>query len=278
MQTAYAKIIEYTKQHKPLVHCLTNNVTINDAANAILAVGGSPIMSEHPMETEEITAKANTLVINIGNFSDAKMESIFLSGKVARECNVPVVFDPVGVTSSKIRRSVTDRIIKEIQPKIIKGNMSEIKAIANIAASGFGVDVHQDDVTDERTLETNCQIAYRLARELDCVIVASGAIDIVATPQTVYSLHNGTPMLANITGTGCMSGMLMGVYAASGDFTHAAVLATSRLNIAGELAQEYVDKHRAGLGTFKVKLFDYLSTMDIDTLAKRGKIKCINCI
>lgn len=278
MHSVYEQLTARLLQNPPLIHCLTNNVTINDAANAVLAVGGSPIMSEHPLETADVTALAQALVINIGNLTDAKLESIFLSGQVAKERQIPIIFDPVGVTSSKLRKTLAERILAEIQPTIIKGNMSEIKSLANIAASGFGVDVHQADLTTAQTLEANNKIAYNLAKELNCVIAASGAIDIVATPNKVFNLYNGTPTLAKITGTGCVSGMLMGVYATASSPEQAAVLGISVLNIAGELAQEYIDCQMAGLGSFKVKLFDYLSTMDAQILAKREKMECTNYI
>lgn len=272
--TANIKLQEKT----PLIHCLTNNVTINDAANAILAVGGSPIMSEHPRETADVTGNAQALVINIGNFIESKLESIFISGQVANERKLPIVFDPVGVTSSRLRKHLSERIIVEVKPTIIKGNMSEIKALANIASTAAGVDVALSDLTNEQTLANNSQIAYNLAKQLNCVIVASGAIDIVASPDAVYSLHNGTAMLAKITGTGCISGMLMGTYASVLPPLQAAILGISVLNIAGELAQEYVSDNQAGLGTFKVKLFDYLSTMNAQVLQERGRVQCINYI
>ena len=278
MQEIYRELCSKLATGTPLIHCLTNNVTINDAANAVLAVGGSPIMSEHPLETADVTARAQALVINIGNLTDAKIESIFKSGKVARERGIPVVFDPVGVTSSKLRKQLSERIVSEIRPTIIKGNMTEIKALANISGNSSGVDVHQNDLTTEQTLEVNSKIAYNLAKELGCVIAASGAIDIIASPDSVCSLHNGTPTLAKLTGTGCMSGMMMGVYASVLTPAQAAMLGISVLNIAGELAQEYIEANQAGLGSFKVKLFDYISTMDAQILEKRGRVQCINCI
>lgn len=278
IQQAFMLATTKLQNKTPLIHCLTNNVTINDAANAILAVGGSPIMSEHPQETADVTGNAQALVINIGNFIESKLDSIFISGQVANKNQLPIIFDPVGVASSRLRKQLSERIIHELKPTIIKGNMSEIKSLANIASTASGVDVAVDDLTTEQTLAVNAQIAYNLAKQLNCVIVASGAIDIVANPNTVFSLHNGTSTLSKITGTGCISGMIIGAYSSVIPALEAAVLGISVVNIAGELAQEYISNNNTGLGSFKVKLFDYLSTMDVQILKERGRMQCINYI
>ena len=226
-------LIEKLRQESPLTHCITNVVTVRDCANAVLAVGGSPIMANAPEEAEEIVSIANSLVINIGTLTQEQIETMKKSAKQAAKMEKPFVLDPVGIGISKIRNETPIDIIKESKPAIIRGNLSEIKAIAMFygildeCTTAKGVDVADTDIISEDTLEINAQIVNNIAEKLDTTIAVSGPIDIVSNGKEVYALKNGNPMMANITGTGCMLGCIMGAYAAIDDSLLAAITATT---------------------------------------------------
>ncbi len=256
----------------PLIHCLTNNISINDAANVVLSLGARPIMSEHPMEVAEVTACADCLLINIGNINDVRIKSIFIAAEVAHESSKPIVFDPVGAAGSDFRKSLSMDIIKHAKPTIIKGNMSEIKTIANIQTSCSGVDVGAEDVTDYLSLEKNCRIVAELASSLSCTVIATGAMDIIAGDGEVCVLRNGTPLLSKITGTGCVTGVIVAAYATVANPVVAAVAGVTHLNVAGEFATEFCQKNSLGLGSFKVALLDKIGGMKVDELIKGVKM------
>ena len=141
----FNEIVNSVREKKPLVHCITNPISINQCANAVLAVGAKPIMAEHPKEVEEITNVADALVLNLGNITDARMESMLISAKTASENNIPFVVDAVGISCSALRRDYIKRIIK-YKPKVIKGNYSEIKALYDSEYKSAGVDADFEDI------------------------------------------------------------------------------------------------------------------------------------
>lgn len=273
------KLIEKLRQESPLTHCITNVVTVNDCANAVLAVGGSPIMANAPEEAEEIVTISNSLVINIGTLTSEQIETMKKSAKQATKLNKAFVLDPVGIGISKIRNETPIDIIKESEPGIIRGNLSEIKAIAMFygileeCTTAKGVDVADSDIINEDTLETNAQIVKNIAEKLDTTIAVSGPIDIVSDGNEVYALRNGDAMMANITGTGCMLGCIMGAYLAIGDSLTAAVTAASVMAIAGEIAAQTTRDNNQGTGSFRTNLIDELSNIDVDTFTEYANIK-----
>lgn len=272
-------LIEKLRQESPLTHCITNVVTVRDCANAVLAVGGSPIMANAPEEAEEIVTIANSLVINIGTLTAEQIETMKKSAKQAADLEKPFVLDPVGVGISKIRNETPIDIIKESKPAIIRGNLSEIKAIAMFygildeCTTAKGVDVADTDIINEETLKINAQIVKNIAEKLDTTIAVSGPIDIVSDGNEVYALENGDAMMANITGTGCMLGCIMGAYTAIDSPLTAAITATSVMSIAGEIAAETTRNNKVGTGSFGVYLIDELSNMNKETFTQYAKIK-----
>ncbi|MBQ6219353.1 MAG: hydroxyethylthiazole kinase [Methanosphaera sp.] len=274
-----AQLVEKLRQNSPLTHCITNVVTVRDCANAVLAIGGSPIMANAPEEAEEIVSIANSLVINIGTLTTEQIETMKISAKKATKMEKPFVLDPVGVGISKIRNETPIDIIKESKPAIIRGNLSEIKAIAMFygileeCTTAKGVDVAEGDIINEDTLESNAQIVKNIAEKLGTTIAVSGPIDIISDGNTVYTLANGDAMMANITGTGCMLGCLMGSYVAVEDSLTAATTATAVMSIAGELAAKRTKDNNEGTGSFGVYLIDELSKMTPDTLKQYINIK-----
>lgn len=253
------KILQQARAKQPLVHCITNPISINQCANTILAVGGRPIMAEHPDEVAEITTTAQALVLNMGNITDARIKSMLISAEVAKEKGIPFVLDMVGIACSSLRRNFALELIKKSCLTVLKGNYSEIKALYDMSYVSSGVDA--DTAID---VEAIASIAQQLATKHKTIVVASGKTDIVTDGHKTVRIENGTQQLAAVTGTGCMLGALCGCYLAVSANMDAAVCACVVLGICGECAA--TDK---GNGTFMVNLMDELSTIkDIESEAK----------
>lgn len=202
------------REKSPLIHCITNPISIHDCANVILAVGARPIMAEHPGETEEITRVSSALMLNLGNITDARMESTRLSLRTANACGIPVLLDLVGVTCSRLRREYAKELLKTGQFSVLKGNISELLAISGLPYHGTGIDAGaQDAVTDENEREI-CAAMAEFAAFRDCAVLATGKRDLIAGDGHAYLLENGDPMLSRITGTGCMVGAMTAAYLA----------------------------------------------------------------
>lgn len=257
------KIREKVKDLRPLIHCITNPISINQCANAVLAVGASPIMAEHPAEVAEITQTAKAAVYNIGNITDVRMQSIKLSAKAAQENSIPFVLDIVGICCSSLRRKYITEFLAEHKPSIIKGNYSEIMALHSICYSCAGVDA--DDTLKTENIAVTAQ---KLARKYKTVIAASGKTDIVTDGEKTAYISNGTNQLTKITGTGCMQGALCGVYLSVTDSFSAAVAGCTVLGICGELSQT-----EKGTGSFMVNLMDNLSSLKDSDIKKLLKIE-----
>ena len=190
---------ELLRLKKPLIHCITNPISINQCANAVLAIGGRPIMAEHPKEVEEITKTASAAMFNIGNITDIRMESIKISAECCKKNNIPFILDIAGMACSSLRREYVKSLLDTAVPNVIKGNYSEIKALSGNYTSA-GVDSEDIIISDMET------IAAELAEKYDTVILASGKADIATDGNRLFRIYNGTPQLSNVTGTGCMQG------------------------------------------------------------------------
>jgi hydroxyethylthiazole kinase len=257
-----------TRANAPLIHCLTNHITSNDCANAILAVGGRPIMAEHPKETRDITKSADALLVNLGNISDIKMRAMLLSGQEAADRLLPCVLDLVGVAASRLRLDFAKMFITKCRPRIIKGNISELIAVYEDAATKRGVDA--DPADKELSLEKRLELAVTLARKYQAVILISGAQDVLASPDKQYLVKNGHPLLAAVTGTGCMQGALAAAFAGwGGSCLEAALLAALLLGVSAEAAA----REATGPGLFKYKLFDSLYNLSDEVLINNNKVE-----
>lgn len=252
----------------PLIHCITNPISINDCANFVLATGAKPIMAEPPLEVEEITSRANALAVNIGNITDARLESIKLSAKRAHELNIPWIIDIVGVNCSKLRFNYVKELLNNIRPSVIKGNMSEIKAISCIKSHGKGIDVTKADATTNENIAENILIVKNLANKYNTVVIASGKIDIITDGNVVYTVENGCDTMSLVTGTGCILNVLTGTMLSVAEPLSAGVMAAVLLGVAGELADS-----SNGTGSFKISLLDMVSTMTSEKMSKYAKIK-----
>ena len=263
------RILELRRQirkNQPLIHCITNLISINDCANAVLAVGAKPIMAEHPRETAGITEISSALAVNLGNITDARMESILISGRTAARMNIPHIIDAVGVTCSPLRLELAREYIRETTPWIIKGNISEIKKLCGIRENARGIDAGEADAVSPGNISGYAALLQDYACKTGAVILASGKIDLICSPDRTVAVQNGTPMLSRITGTGCMLNVITGAYLAGKDAFSAAVLGCVVLGVAGELAET-----TAGTGSFHVALLDRLYSIADETI--REKIK-----
>lgn len=234
-----------------LIHCITNPISINQCANAILAVGARPIMAEHPKEVCEITETAGALMLNLGNITDARLESMQISTQTAKGKRIPILLDAVGVACSKLRRDYVYELMKTAMPNVIKGNYSEVNALYHTAYRSSGVDA--DVSLNEQTMD---RVAVELARANHTIILASGKVDIVTDGHRLVHINNGTPQLSSVTGTGCMLGALAAAYLSVNQNMDAAVAACLVLGICGQLAET-----EQGSGSFQVQLLDALSTL-----------------
>ena len=264
-QETIRRILLDVREHQPLIHCITNPISINQCANAILAVGGRPIMAEHPMEVAEITRTAKALMVNLGNITDARMESIRIGAKTATENGIPILLDAVGIACSRLRRSYVHELLFSITPTVIKGNYSEVHALYQDSYRSTGVDAEDLDIS----AVSNAAVA--LARERNTIILASGKVDIVTDGKRLFHIHNGTPQLSTITGTGCMLGALCATYLSANISLEAVITASALLGIAGEKA-----KTEQGSGTFYVNLMDALSTLTAENISKNIKMEEIS--
>ncbi|OFI06790.1 hydroxyethylthiazole kinase [Clostridium acetireducens DSM 10703] len=262
------------KNKKPLVHHITNYVTINDCANITLALGGSPIMAEEKKEVEEMVSIVSALVLNIGELSERIVESMIIAGKKANELNIPVILDPVAVGATKYRSSVIKKFIKEIKFAVIRGNVSEIKAIAGIEGKTRGVDAcSEDTLSKEENLIKAKKLAEELSKKLKTVIAITGEVDIISNGDKTYFIENGTELLSKVTGTGCMCTSLIGNYCgANKNYLLGALSGVATMGIAGEIAKENMLKKDAGIGTFKVELMDAIYKFSLKDIENRGNI------
>lgn len=264
------KLLENVKEKEPLVQCITNFVTVNDCANILLAIGATPTMAMDVREVEEAVSNVSALVCNMGAIEYAK--SMILAGKRANELQIPVVLDPVGAGGTTLRRNTVRELLEEIHFTAIRGNASEIKAIAGVCSLGRGVDASKEDMVSEDTLKDDILIFETLAKQLDCVIAVSGAIDVITNGVHTILIRNGCKTMARITGSGCMLTTLIGAFcgANKADAFHATSLAVGVMGIAGELAEEKRKKNKTGNATFRNDLID--SIFNITTKEIEEKI------
>ena len=203
MSKEIAPMLHTLRERAPLIHAITNPISITQCANAVLALGARPIMAEHPREVEEITATAAALLLNLGNITDVRMEAMERSAGAARKNGVPVVLDAVGVACSRMRRDYTCRLLEKLPPAVLKGNYAEINALVRPDYTASGVDGDK-----ALTPAAVARAAGELARRYGCVVLASGGTDLVTDGARTVAVHNGTPQLGQVTGTGCMLGAL----------------------------------------------------------------------
>lgn len=272
-------ILTYIQQEAPLIHCITNPISINDCANILLAIGARPIMAEHPEEVAEITAIAKGLALNLGNITDARMASMKISAGVAKDKGIPFVLDLVGLSCSRLRQKYAKELLQIAVPDIIKGNISELRTLLGLPTTpGMGVEAGQKEMATRENALEYARIFQKQAREYHTLLLATGPIDLVVSSEEAYIIANGSNALASITGTGCMNNVLAGaclagVHGISSQVTNntlAAILSCLLLGIAGENIQDiYLNQ---GPGSFHYSLMDSISKLTPQTIAKQCNI------
>lgn len=246
------KLIKLVRKRNPLIHHITNQVTMNDCANITLALGASPIMAMDIKEVQEVTSLSQALVLNMGTLSEKTIEAMIIAGKTANALNIPIVLDPVGVGVSKFRINAAERLLENVKISIIKGNQSEVKTLAGLSASYKGV-----SSLDNNNSEDMANIATNLSRILDAVVACTGRVDIIGYNNKSILIEGGNRMLKSITGTGCMLASLMGCFAGvTSNLLEAAQAGVLSMNIAAEKAYKRVVDENRGAGSFKVFLLD----------------------
>jgi len=256
------EILEKVRKEKPLVHHITNWVTIYDCANITRAFGALPVMAHAKEESGDMAKIASCLVLNIGTLTPDLIESMIIAGKSANEKKIPVVLDVVGVGATKLRNEKALELIDEIKVNIIKGNASEI---ANLA----GEKVLTRGVESTEVKANLVELAKKLALKRNATVVVTGKEDIVTNGNKVFIIKNGHKMMGNIVGTGCMAASVIGSFAGiEKDYTLASAAALACFGIAGELAA----KRSNGLGSFKEKLYDEVFNLNSKIIREMIKI------
>ena len=256
--------LENVRKNVPLVHNITNYVTVNDVANVILACGGSPIMSDDEGDVEDITSICGGLNINIGTLNKNTIPSMYLAGKKAN----------VGAGASKLRTDTAVGLMKEIRFDVIRGNISEIKTLAYGSGSTKGVDADVADAVTEDTLDNAVIFVKKLSAETGSIIAVTGAIDLVADGEKCYVIRNGRPEMGKITGTGCqLSGMMTAYVVANQDNKlEAAAAAVMVMGLAGEIGYSHLQAFE-GNSTYRNRIIDAIYNMDGDTLEQGAKFE-----
>ncbi|HWG57168.1 MAG TPA: hydroxyethylthiazole kinase [Gaiellaceae bacterium] len=251
------------RARKPLVHNITNYVVMNETANAILALGALPVMAHAREEVEEMVGLAGALVLNMGTLDAPWVESMLLAGRAAADRGVPIVLDPVGAGATRYRTETAKRLLDELEVTVLRGNAGEIATLVGVQAEVRGVE--SIDAGGEAA-----DLARTAARSLGVVASVTGAVDHVSDGERVVAIANGHPLLASITGTGCMSTAVTGCFlAAREDPLEAAAEALVAFGTAGEDAAAGA----AGPGTFHARLYDALAALAPEDLSARAKVE-----
>ncbi len=266
------EISKTVREKCPLIHNITNYVTVNDCANVLLACGASPIMSDDRCEVCEITSICAGLNINIGTLNERTIESMIIAGAKANELGHPVILDPVGAGASRLRTDTALKLLDKIKFSVIRGNISEIKAIAGMSSKVQGVDADiADRITDENLDSAICFIK-EFAKKTGAIVAVTGAIDIVCNSQKAYIIRNGHPMMSKVTGTGCMLSAMTAAYVTANPDSalEAVAISVSAMGIAGEIAYERLAE-LDGISSYRNYIIDAICNMTVNQIKEGAK-------
>ena len=254
------------REQKPLVHQITNFVVMNETANATLALGALPVMAHAREEVEEMVGLASALVLNIGTLSEHWIEAMLLAGRAASARGIPVVLDPVGAGATTYRTDTARRILDEVRVTVLRGNPGEVATLVGADAEVRGV----ESIRAGLKLE---ELARQAGRQLGLVVSVTGPVDHVSDGERLLAVANGHPLLAAVTGTGCMSSALTGCFLAAKpeEPLEAAAEALAAFGVAAEDAADGA----GGPGTFHARLYDALAALDPETLDGRARISSL---
>ncbi|HTY16002.1 MAG TPA: hydroxyethylthiazole kinase [Methanoregulaceae archaeon] len=261
-ESVYTRIFEDIRSRRPLVHHITNYVTVNDAANITLCAGGAPVMAHAVAEVEEMVMLAGALVLNTGTPDPVQVDAMFLAGRAAESAGIPIVLDPVGAGATRYRTDLVKSLMDELHITVIKGNQGEIGILSGADAKVRGVDsdgISGDPIT----------ITREFAKSRGITVAMSGPTDVVSDGERILLIGNGDPLMGCISGTGCMAASVTGAcIAVSSDPLAAAATGLSLLGVAGERAA----RRTSGPGSFKTALFDELSALTPDEFGRELRI------
>ena len=265
---------ENVRKNVPLVHNITNYVTVNDVANVLLACGGSPIMSDEPEDVADITSICGGLNINIGTLNKRSIEGMFIAGQKANELGHVVLLDPVGAGASALRTNTALELIDKIKFDIIRGNISEIKTLAVGTGTTKGVDADVADAVTEENLDSMVAFAKEFAAKFHTIVAITGAIDLVADAEKCYVIRNGRPEMGKITGTGCQLSGLATAFAVanSENKLEAVAAAVCTMGAAGEIAFGRMQEGE-GNSTYRNRIIDAIYNMTGDILDQAAKFE-----
>lgn len=249
--TSYAACFARVKEDRPLVHHITNTVTINDCANITLCCGAAPVMAEAPEEVGEMTALADALVLNIGTLNRTQVESMVLAGKMANEKGIPIILDPVGAGATQFRTTTVRSLMGKMEIAVLKGNAGEIGVLAGEEATVRGVD-------SAGLIGDPVRVTSAFADECGCTVVMTGPEDVISDGKRTFIVENGHPWMENLSGTGCMAASLVGAFSAVSEDT---VIASAAALSAFGLAAERSVMKSSGPCSFRTGLFDELAAL-----------------
>ena len=272
MEQILKTMLENVRAKTPLVHNITNYVTVNDVANVLLAAGGSPIMSDDADDVEDITSICGGLSINIGTLNKNTIPSMFLAGRKANELGHIVLLDPVGAGASRLRTDTANRLMREVRFDAVRGNISEIKTLCTGSGTTKGVDADVADKVSEENLDSAVAFAKAFAEKTGAVIAITGAIDIVADGKKAYCIRNGHPMMSSITGTGCQLSAMTAAYVTANPEhpLEAAAAAVCAMGLAGEIAHVRLSA-QDGNSTYRNYIIDAIYNMTPEQLEEGAK-------
>ena len=253
--------IEAIRRESPVVHNITNYVVMNNTANALLAIGASPVMAHAEEEVEEMVNLAQALVINIGTLSDRWIASMIKAAKQAGKKGIPFILDPVGAGATAYRTQTARELIRKASPAIIRGNASEIMALGADKSSTRGVDSADNS-------GAAIVAAQKMSTDYGCVVCVSGATDYIIEGDKMVTVKNGHPLMTKVTGLGCTASALCGAFAAVDEAYRAAIKTMAVMGIAGEMAAQM----SAGPGSLQMHFLDALYNLTEDDIVRHLRI------
>ena len=272
MEQILKTMLENVRAKTPLVHNITNYVTVNDVANVLLAAGGSPIMSDDADDVEDITSICGGLNINIGTLNKNTIPSMFLAGKKANALGHIVLLDPVGAGASRLRTDTANRLMQEVRFDAVRGNISEIKTLCTGSGSTKGVDADAVDAVTEANLDDGVQLVKAFAQKTGCIVAVTGAIDLVSDGERCWCIRNGRAEMSRITGTGCQLSALMTAFLVANPDRKldAAAAAVCMMGLAGEIGWANMQPGD-GNSTYRNRIIDAIFNMTGDALEEGAK-------
>ena len=264
--------LDSVRRTVPLVHNITNYVTVNDVANILLACGGSPIMSDEPEDVEDITSICGGLNINIGTLNQRSIQAMFRAGEKAASLGHVLLLDPVGAGASVLRTNTAVELMEKLPFTVIRGNISEIKTLALGSGKTRGVDADVSDAVSDGNLDAAVAFVKDFARRSHAIVAVTGAIDIVADGQRAFCIRNGHPMMSAVTGTGCQLSALTAAFCAANPDRplEAAAAAVCAMGLAGEVAHSRLTK-LDGSATYRNYIIDAIYNMTPEQLEEGAR-------